>query len=184
MDTLLFTAFGLAALVAILVMLGRPAAFRLPESAAEKLDLEQLFPVHCRYFPQVRQVLSPSDKAFLRARASPQLVREWREARRRVARDFLSGLFDDFARLNRLARTLARMAPQLDNLREAELFWLSIRFRVIYELARLQLAIGLQPLENLRDLAGLVGGLGSTLEKAVIALSEGSHPQRLTSVSL
>ncbi len=172
-QTLIFILLGVAMLAAVVTLLrDSPAARSL--SAQARINLEDLAAGHCRFFPQLRRALSPANDAFLAQRASPGLLREWREARSRVMREFLAGLYDDFARLNRLAREVSRMAPQLDRLREAELFWTSVRFQLLYRFALTELSLGHRPLNALVRLADMVGDLGSALEKAASLLAENS----------
>jgi hypothetical protein len=180
-ETILFVLIGVAMLVAVAFLVRQPAAFRLPESAVTAINLEELTASHCRFLPLLRQTLSTGDEDYLFRRASPQVVREWREARRRVLRQFLSGLYGDFARLNRLARAVSRTAPKLDHLREAELFWMSVRFRVVYFLAVVELKLGLRPVHGFLRLADLVGTLGSGLELATAALARDSGPTAIIS---
>lgn len=172
--TILFALIGIGILAAVVILLRQPVAFHPPAAPGASVNLDELTAIHCRYFPQMRQSLLPADEAYLAGRTLPNVLREWRESRRRVTREFLLGLFDDFARLNRMAREVSRLAPQLDNLREAELFWMGVRFRLVYRLALLELSIGRRPVNTLLRLAGMVGGLGSALERAVSALSEES----------
>ena len=173
-ETIFFAFIGLAILAAVAFLARQPASFRLPESAATAINLEDLTASHCRFLPLLRQTLSAGDEDYLSGRASYHVVREWREARRRVLRQFLSGLYSDFARLNRLARAVARTAPQLDHLHEAELFWMSVRFRAVYSLAVVELSLGHRPVHDFLRLADLVGALGSGLERAATALAEDS----------
>ncbi len=70
------------------------------------------------------------------------------------------------------------MAPQLDRLREAELFWMSVRFQLLYRFAVTELGLGYRPLNALVRLADMVGDLGSALEKAAAVLAENSAAGR------
>ena len=181
-ETLLFTLLAIGMLAAVGALLRTPTEFRSPSAEQLKISLEELAASHCRFFPQLRQALSPSDEAFLAERASPAVLREWRETRSRVLREFLAGLYDDFARLNRLARAVSRMAPQLDTLREAELFSMDLRFRLLYHLALAELSLGRRPADALPRLADMVGALGSAMEKAASALAAESALDRPTAL--
>lgn len=169
-QALLFAAIGLAALAAILALLRHPSPKTrwLPPGPAP--EAERFFPSHSRFFPQVQQALSAADETFLARRASPRLVKQWQAARKRVAWEFLDALDEDFARLNKLARTIARMTPEIDRRREAELFWLGARFVVLSQLVRLRLRLGRTPREELQKLANLIGALGAEMEQAAAAL--------------
>jgi len=174
MATIFFVLLGIVMLAAVVILLRRPAAFLPSEARGAAINLEDLAARHSRYFPQMRQALFPADEAYLTGRASPVVLREWRDSRRRVMRGFLAGLYEDFARLNRMARAVSRVAPQLDNVREAELFWLGLRFRLFYRIALLELNLGHRPVNAYLRLAAMIGGLGSTLERAAAALAEES----------
>ena len=183
-ETILFSLIGLALLASVMALLRQPPAFRPRDTPASRINIDEFAAVHCRYFPQVRQALSPADEAYLSGRAASGVLQEWRVARRRVMREFLTGLYDDFARLNQMARAVSRLAPQLDSLHEAQLFWLGLRFQLVYRLALLELNLGKRPVDAFLRLAAMIGGLGSTLERAASALSEDSamgRPSVLTS---
>lgn len=173
-ELFLSTIAGIALLAVVVVLLRRPAALRPSEAPPAEINLEDLSARHCRYFPQVRQAFSEADEVYLRDRASAAVLHDWREARQRVMREFLNGLYDDFTRLNRLSRTVSRMAPQLDNLHEADLFWLGVRFRLVYQVALAELSVGRRPVNDFRRLAEMVGELGSALERTASVLAEGS----------
>jgi hypothetical protein len=183
MATIFFVLVGIAILAVVVILLRRPAAFLPSATPGAPINLEDLAARHCRYFPQLRQSLFPADEAYLTSRVSPGVLREWRESRRRVMRGLLAGLYEDFARLNRMARAVSRVAPQLDNLREAELFWLGLRFRLFYRLALLELGLGHRPVNAYLRLTAMIGGLGSNLERAAAALAEESALGRLSALS-
>lgn len=174
METILFVFLGMAMLAAVVALLRRPAAVLPSQVAGAAVNLEELAARHSRYFPQMRQALSPADEAYLTSRASPGVFHEWRDSHRRVMRGFLAGLCEDFERLSRMARAVSRVAPQLDNLREAELFWLGLRFRLFYRLALLELSLGYRPVNSYLRLNAIIGGLGNNLERAAAVLAEES----------
>ena len=185
-DIVIFALIGIGLMAAAIWLLRPPSQFRAAlsprtggERAASALDI--LAANHCRYFPQLRQAFSNHDDAYLRGKASPAALRAWRKARRRAMRNFLAGLYNDFAQLNRTARAVARMAPHLDRLREAELFWLGLRFRLVYRVAVMELTLGVRPAQQVLQLAEMIGGLGSALERLTSALAENSGSSGLTS---
>ncbi len=163
------------ALLGVLVWLlrERPQKRRL-EEAAPKLALEELFPLHCRYFPQVRQALSPADQAYLRKRASPRIRGQARAERRRVTRQFLVGLAEDFSRLERLGRTVAALSPQVSRKREAERLWLGLEFRALYRVVLVRLMLGSVSVPQLARLTELIGSLAAQIEAGMAALEEAS----------
>ncbi len=63
-------------------------------------------------------------------------------ARRRILKNLLVGLNEDFSRLDRLICTVAALAPEVESRQETQRAWLWLRFRLHYGLARLSLAIG------------------------------------------
>lgn len=167
--------FSVVALVLLLVMLWltrMPAGAPAAPNAEAKLLIEELFPLHCRHFPQVRQALSSSDEAFLKRRASPKIQQRSRAERHQVARQFLSGLREDFSRLDRLGRTVAALSPAVNRKQEAERFWLAVRFGVLYRLAWLRLQTGGVPVPQLARLTELVGSLAAQIETAMTALED------------
>jgi hypothetical protein len=129
----------------------------------------EFFPIHCRFFPQVRQAMSPEDAAYIASRASVSVRRHWEKCRRRAGRLYLSGLREDFARLNRLSRALALRAPRVRAHQEAELLWLNLRFQFLYGVVLFRILLGQPAAEELGHIASLIGGLGSRLEQAALA---------------
>ncbi len=169
-----FAVLALLLLVLLLWLLRERAdARRLPEGAL-KLPIEDLLPVHCRHFPQVRQALSPADREYLRERASPKIQRQWRAERRAVTQRFLAGLQEDFLRLERLGRMVAALAPQVSRKREFERVWLGLRFRVLYRVVRLQLVVGSISVPQLARLTDLIGSLAVQIQTAMATLEEAS----------
>src|SRR5437899_12342429 len=64
---------------------------RAPEAAAALLS-KGAFPIHCRHFPQVPQVLSAAHQQYLQPTASASIRRKARRARRTVAQHFVAGM--------------------------------------------------------------------------------------------
>ncbi len=180
------TIFVILALVLLAVLLWllleKPEPRRLPQ-ATPRLAVEELFPLHCRYFPQVRQALSPADREYLRERASLRIRRHAHGERQRVARQFLAGLSEDFSRLDRLGRTVAALSPEVSRKREAERLWLGVRFRVLYRVAQLQLLAGSVSIPQLTQLTDLIGSLASQIEARMAALEEASRTRLRSNLS-
>jgi len=137
---------------------------RLPSTA-------EFFPVHCRYFPQMRHALSLDDAAWLAGRGSPAVYRPWKKAVRRAGRMYLVGMREDFARLNRLARLVSLYSPQVRARQEAELLRLNLRFQLLYRMVLLRFWLGRPALGLLGQMASLIGSFGSRLEQAALALN-------------
>lgn len=180
-EALVFAAVSLVLLVLMLWLMREPAAHPAPVSEAptkaaqpEHRQIEELFPLHCRHFPQMRQVFLRRDEEYLRQRAPGGITQRWRAERRRVALGFLAGLRDDFQRLNRLAREVARLSPRLSQKQEAELFWLGLRFQALYWLVNLRLRFGQVSLGGLTQLTDMIGNLALGIENAMTSLEESS----------
>jgi hypothetical protein len=169
---ILYTVVALALLVALVWLLRRPASWMGAEESERSLELENLFPLHCRHFPQIRQALSEADAGFLRGRASRRALKEWRAERRHVLRQFLAGLGQDFARLDRLARTVAALSPEVSREREVEQLWLRMQFLLLHRLVSLRLAAGLSPLPQVARLTELVGSFAAQIDMRMAALGQ------------
>jgi hypothetical protein len=182
-ETIVFSLVALVLLAILVRLLWEPEAkptVAAPEAAdkiatPEHRQIEELFPLHCRYFPQMRQTLLGADEEFMRKRASATVRRRWRKERRRLALEFLAGLRDDFRRLNALAREVARLSPRLSERQEAELFWLGVRFQLLYALVRARIGLGWAALGGLTEIAGMVSSLAASIEAAMESLEAGSR---------
>jgi len=141
---------------------GRPADRQTIDRA-----LESIAPHHYRYFPQVRQALSAGDCEYLRKSAPPHVAKRAIRERRQVARQFLSGLHEDFSKLERLARMVAALSPVVSHEQETQRFLLGLRFRLLYAAVWLRLSLGPVPLLQLGELTNLVGRLAVRMEQAM-----------------
>ena len=178
MSGLVYTVPPTIAILAILWLLLRPRS-----SSAEKVHgrLADLHagngaPKHYQYFPQIRQALSEADDKYLGEAAPPHVARQARRVRRRVARDFLLGLREDYSNLERLGRMIAAMSPEISRSQEAERFALGLKFQLVCALVWLRLWTGNLPVRQIQYLTGLVGGLAAQMEQAmseINALSAG-----------
>ncbi len=168
----IFVAVGLALLL-VMFWLARDRGARRGTSAAEaRIPIEELFPLHSRHFPQVRQALSADDRDYLKRRASSGLRREALATRRQVVQEYLAGLAKDFSRLDRLGRTVARLSPQLNRRLESERVWLGLRFWGLYLLVRLGVRTVRPTVWPLERLTGLVGSLAAEIEAAMAAFEQ------------
>jgi len=145
------------------------------------LSAESLLPQHYKFFPQVSRALSEEDARFLQSRASPAVRRAALQARRTVALQFLTGLRDDYQKLDRLARVLASLAPSASQRREAERFWLAFQFELRWRVVWLEIWSGAVPITQLQAMAGFIGGLAAQMQTSINVLQESSDP---TSVSV
>jgi hypothetical protein len=161
----------------VLLWLLRPRR-RAPKAGQSPIDIrmESFLPRHYRYFPQVRQALSASDEHYLRRMAPPDVAQRAQRERRAVAREFLSGLREDFSNLERLGRMVAALSPVISREQETERLILGMKFRVLYAWVWLRLSTGRAPLEQIEHLTGLVGRLATRMEQAMTAISALSTP--------
>jgi hypothetical protein len=179
-NVMLYFAFGLFVLALLAVLLWPRRARQ--ETGAEsgelsKLAPEDLAPRHAKYFPLVRQALSGADLDELGARIPRQMRGKLRSERRKLARSYLEGLREDFTRLERFGRMIAAHSPQVDARQETERVRLGIRFRFVYAVLSLRLAIGQVPVPQFERLTQLVGGLATRIEASMTSLVEPSPTQ-------
>jgi hypothetical protein len=93
--------------------LGWAALKPLPEVMGGRRQdrMEDLLALHAQHFPQLRQALATLDADYVRRKASGEIERNLHQERRRVDESFLSGLAEDFGRLERLLRVVREMSP-------------------------------------------------------------------------
>ena len=181
-QTLVIT-LGLS-LAALLLWLLRPR--RHPaEAKATEMDraIENAFPKHYRFFPQIRQALSANDDQYLRDVAPPYIARQVLRERRSVARNFLRGLREDFSSLERLARMVASLSPVLNRQQEMERIYLGLQFRLLYSLVLLRLSTGKVPLRQVEHMTGLIGRLALRMEQSMAEISSLSEDRLSRGVS-
>lgn len=147
-------------------------------SSLDSLEIEKILPVNCRHFPQISQLLSQEDTQFMRKRAPHHVVNKWRAERRGILRQYLSGLRQDFTHLQRLARLIAALSPEVRKRQEWEWVWLALQFHFSYRMAALKLALGSFSPEALAGLTEMIAGLTSELENRMALIAEHS-PSRL-----
>jgi hypothetical protein len=145
------------------------------ENAAEKV-----LATHYRYFPQVRQALSPADTRYLLRRLPPRIAKRVLRERRAVARKFLAGLHQDFSNLERLARMVAALSPVVSREQEFERILLGMRFRVLYLWTWTRLSTGSVSLEPIERLAVLIGQFATRMERAMAAVAAVSKEEGLS----
>jgi hypothetical protein len=154
MITIVFVAIGLGILLALAWLLFSPR-WSLGQEEHQALEIEKLQVLHCRHFPQISQLLRAEDLDFLQPRAPASLLRQWRRERARILRQYLDGLAQDFAHLERLARLLASLSPEINRRQEWEWLKLGLQFRALFGLVLLRGALGgisLRPLARLTDM--------------------------------
>jgi hypothetical protein len=155
-------------LIALLIWsLRRPTARRGRLGA-----LEEQARSHVQYFPQIQQALRRADCDFLQARGGPALARSVERERRKVARDFLRCLDDEFGRLLRLARIIAALSPEVATLQEFERLRLTVLFRWRLQGIRVRLTLGARPLPEVLAVSDMISRLTVRMESAMRALGE------------
>ena len=162
-----------------LILLRLLAPRRREQKGGPEIDLRlaNTLPRHYRYLPQVRQAMSAIDAKYLNDKASPAVARRALQERRAIARHFLAGLLEDFSSLERLARTVAALSPEISREQETARLILGLKFRVLYAWVWLRLSTGLAPLEQIGQLTNLVGILATRMEGAMVAVSALSAPE-------
>src|SRR6266851_10377552 len=174
-ELLLLLAFAVVLLGLLLWLLRRRPTLNSGRSSLENAA-EKALATHYRYFPQVRQALSPADARYLLRRLPPRIAKRVLRDRRAVARKFLAGLHEDFSNLERLARVVAALSPVISSEQETERLILGLKFRLLYARVWLRLSTGREPLEQLEQLTSLVGRLATRMEQAMAAVSALSVP--------
>ncbi|HLJ42135.1 MAG TPA: hypothetical protein VKT50_11665 [Candidatus Acidoferrales bacterium] len=172
---------SLAILLAVFWLLfGSPAAE--PSLSFDTREIEKVLPVNCRHFPQISQLLSQEDIQFMRERAPHHIQSKWRGERRRILKQYLSGLRQDFGRLERLARLIAAFSPEIRKRQEWEWVWLALQFHFSYRMVALKLAMGSFSPEGLAGLTEMIAGLTSELENRMALIAEHSPSRMRTDV--
>ena len=175
----LYIAFAMFVLALLAVLLWPRRARELASARTaelSKLAPEDLAPSHAKYFPLVRQALSGSDLAEFGTRIPRHMRGKLQAERRKLARNYLQGLHEDFTKLERFGRMVAAHSPKVDARQEAERVRLGIRFRVVYALLSLRLAIGQMPVPEFERLTQLVAGLATRVEASMTRIVESDVP--------
>lgn len=171
LSLLIYSSLSSLMLAGIIWLVAWPLASQTSFSGAAKPELENLFLLHCRYFAQMRQVLGQGDRHFLRGRLSASEIANWGQQRRQVLKRFLAALGDDYARLDFLSRRIAALSPHIQRKHELQRIWLGLRFRILYRVVAMGLAVeGLVPVESIARLTGVLGALSYQLEGSMCAL--------------
>jgi hypothetical protein len=175
---LIYSGLSALMLAAIIWLVAWPLASRSSVSRAANSELESLFLLHCRYFAQMRQVLNPTDRDFLRGRLSEIELASWVQERQQVVKRFLAALGEDYARLDCLSRRIAVLSPHIRREHELQRIWLGLRFRILYRVVAMRLAVeGLVPVESIAKLTGVLGALSYQLEGSMSDLERSAEAE-------
>jgi hypothetical protein len=153
---------GVTAGAVVMKKLGWAALKPLPEEMAGRRQdrREDLLALHAQHFPQLRQALTKLDADYVRRKTSGEIERHLREERWLVVESFLSGLAEDFGRLERLMRVVREMSPAEPWNHQFERAGRRFRLRVNYQIAALQIrSERLQSTTRLARLTELVANL-------------------------
>jgi hypothetical protein len=156
-----------------LAKLGWAALKPLPEELGGRHQdrMEDLLALHAQHFPQLRQAFATLDADYVRRKMSGEIERHLHQERRRVVETFLSGLAEDFGRLERLLRVVREMSPAEPWIHQFQRAGRRFRFRVNYRIASLQIqSARLQSTNRLARLTELVGNLSVQIEAGMARL--------------
>jgi hypothetical protein len=156
----------------------------LPEETGERGGerMEDLLALHARHFPQLRQALANLDDDYLRRKASGEIERHLHAERKQIVDGFLTGLAEDFGRLERLIAVVQEISPAEPWMRQFERASSRFEFRVNYRIASLQIhSEKLQLRNRLTRLTELVGNLSVQIEASMARVvgAAGEHSPAL-----
>ena len=163
-----------------LAKLGWAALKPLPEELGGRHQdrMEDLVALHAQHFPQLRQALATLDADYVRRRAAGEIERHLHEERRRIVESFLSGLAEDFGRLERLLSVVREMSPAEPWIHQLGGADRRCRFRVNYRIASLQIhSARLHSTNRLARLTELVGNLSVQIEAGMARLDPSASGQ-------
>lgn len=153
---------------------GQGAASR-PSGFAD-LQKDALASRHTLSFPVIRRVTSQEDEDFLSHRPSAAALKRWRGERRRIVRQFLHGLAEDFTRVDLLARMVAAVSPHVEHREELDRIWLGIKFRLLYRTALLRLVLlRTTPVKPLQRLTEVLAHLSHEIDAGMARLEVSSQ---------
>ncbi|HTV58995.1 MAG TPA: hypothetical protein VMJ93_08980 [Verrucomicrobiae bacterium] len=148
----------------------------LPEEQTmpARFPIEDLLPFHPARFQQFRQSLETADKLYsTRTEATRAVEQPWSEERRRLLREFLTALGEDFAKLqklDRMARSLSSTGPRRHDF---DGFLLATRFRLGYRWVAFKISSGrLNPMNDLLRMSELLGSFWSRVEGTMVRPGE------------
>jgi hypothetical protein len=127
---------------------------------------------HVDYMLQVQQALSAADIEFLEKRGGRALANRVRKERKAVALAHLSALREDFDNIQRLAKAIAILSPEVIALEEFERLRLSLGFSWRCLMIHARLILGIAPAHQLSGLGDKLSGLTVQIEAAMRELGE------------
>jgi hypothetical protein len=183
---LIFAAIASVLLLVGLGLLIRPLKAESALRPVTAVNVESLAAKHFRHLAQIRRALTDEDRLFIDTRLPEHSAKRLRVERRTALRKYLVGIGEDFASLDRLAREVASLSPEVEHRQETERFVLEVRFRILYRIALFRLGMaGSLPFNAVAHLSGIVGGLSRQVEAMMATLQslapEGPAQNRLQS---
>jgi hypothetical protein len=162
--------------LALLLLLVFAWSLRPPRKSAGSGELsfssEDSEKRHVIYMPQVQQALSASDAEFLARRGGRALAQRVQKERRAVALAYLTALHEDFENIQRLAKAIAILSPEVIAVEEFERVRLSLEFSWRCQVIHARLLLGLAPRRQLSGLSDRLSGLTLQIEAAMRELGE------------
>lgn len=172
------TVFALVFLMVIVFVLWIGLKRLVPHHSVQtdaNLPVDHLLPTtHLRHASDLERVLAEVDQEGRRGTSSRRDRQILTAARRRVLRELLAGLREDFSRLDRLMCTVASLSPEVDRRQETERLSLWFRFRLHYYLAWLNLTIGRFSQPDLTSICKLFDRLAARTQAALDTVEQNS----------
>lgn len=145
---------------------------RDPRKTGRKFEVEEFERSHVTYLPQVKQAMAEEDFQFLLERGNRELRSCVKKERQRVVLGYLRFLRNDFQKLWRLAKVIAKLSPKVGAVQEFERMRLGFLFYTHYTLIRFKFQFGFSPIPELGALSKMLGGLALRMESAMSELGE------------
>ena len=124
---------------------------------SRELKINDLLPTHYREFDAVEQRLLEYQTLLQRIHS------EHREA----ALTYMDAVKDDFTRVERLMNHAIKFLPEVSVAQEAERFLVGLKFRFGYQLARLEVELGISPAPQLKALTRKVRILADLADRVL-----------------
>lgn len=168
-STIIIVVFALLLLVGLCAaLLARPLRAEADFRGMGPTQMEALAVSHFVNCKQVCRALAHEDYALVRTRLPRESSTRMRHERRTLVRNYIVQLGRDFARIDRLARIVASLSPNVNRAHELERLRLELQFRCLYRLVFLRLSVGGEiSAEGLARLANMVGAFARRVETAM-----------------
>ncbi len=166
--------FFVLIVLAVWVTFNQLAPRRSTERDAS-LPIDLLLPTtYLQNSSEIERLSAELEQERTQSRASGEFRQGLTPAQRRLVKELLVGLKEDFSRLDRLMCTVAALAPEVESRQETQRLWLWIRFRLRYGLARWSLTIGRFSQPELTSICELFGHLAARTQVVLETLEHSS----------